>query len=485
MHLNVYSGARQQALTALLAIQRWGNVQQIANSKGITDCLGSYLKHQHQQDTKKHLFSGSSAYHSGVITADNHLIVFGNNNQGQLGLHPASIQKSTPIDISFQHSSLVIEIACGAKHTLMRLRDGRIFYYGDPSNSTGNQMLMQIPLPQTSIPVQIACGYSFSLIRFADGQVWCFGSNSFGQFGLQQSGNILKPVPLPVTSVVDMACGDSHILLQLQDGGIMACGNNLFGQLGLGHCRQTDIFTPISDLSNVVQIAAGTYHTLLLLSDGRVMAFGSNRAGQLGLGQNIRNHQPTYIPGLYDVVQIACGARHSLLRLKSGRIMTFGSNEYGQLGLANKIPHTTPVAIPLAEGNSVTDIACGSSHSLILLKDGRVMSIGSNRHYERGFAWTHRPRIISTVPEFVPQPTLIAKQQHCQQCKKVVNFLNQGLCQKCYRLTHRKRNAAPLQPFANSAPALRAGNSVACNCSCHRNIPTACNCSERSCGTHQ
>lgn len=89
---------------------------------------------------------------------------------------------------------------------------------------------------------------------------------------------------------------------------------------------------------------------------------------------------------------VACGASHSLVLLNDGTVWGCGSNEYGQLGEpgANQ---RIPVKIPGLQ--DVTTIACGSGFSLALKKDGTVWGWGRN---ENGLLW--RP---GKIPVKIPR----------------------------------------------------------------------------------
>ena len=205
--------------------------------------------------------------------------------------------------------SRVVEMACGSYHSLLRLADGHVMAFG--LNDSGQLGLedgdnRNVPTPITKLPlgvsvVEMACGANHSLLRLADGRVLAFGNNKFGQLGLGDTADRNFPtlITLPLRApIVEMACGGDHSLLRLADGRVLAFGNNSFGQLGLEDGDNRNVPTPITKLPlgvSVVEMACGANHSLLRLADGRVLAFGNNSFGQLGMVDTDDRNTPCFV----------------------------------------------------------------------------------------------------------------------------------------------------------------------------------------------
>jgi len=67
---------------------------------------------------------------------------------------------------------------------------------------------------------------------------------------------------------------------------------------------------------------------------GALLFCGDNTNGQLGLNPETRGSQTKTIIKVRDegVAKVACGESHTAILLKSGEVLTAGSNEYMQLG---------------------------------------------------------------------------------------------------------------------------------------------------------
>ena len=146
----------------------------------------------------------------------------------------------------------------------------------------------------------------------------------------------------------------------------------------------------VPGLSGLTAVAAGSRHTLTLRSDGTVWAFGSNSFGVLGnlitapdVGYN---PTPTQVPGLTSVTAIAAGGAHSVVLRSDGTVWTFGENNLGQLGLSSnsgtQLANPTPTQVPGL--TNVTAIVAGAADSVVLRSDGTVWTFGENNAGQLG-----------------------------------------------------------------------------------------------------
>lgn len=94
---------------------------------------------------------------------------------------------------------------------------------------------------------------------------------------------------------------------------------------------------------------------------------------------------PCRVRGLPDdvvIIQAACGAAHTMAVTADGKLFGFGYNEWGSVGIGiddeDCVYAPELVISPTAEGTmnsikaSVTQVACGNAHTIVLTSDGRV-----------------------------------------------------------------------------------------------------------------
>ncbi|KAJ3614588.1 hypothetical protein NHX12_018159 [Muraenolepis orangiensis] len=173
--------------------------------------------------------------------------------------------------------------------------------------------------------------------------------------------------------VIQVACGDHHSIILTEDGQALTWGSNAQGQLGLTFPKPSVLEAPtsVAALSGVplVQVTAGGAHSFALSVSGTVFGWGQNDAGQLGLGDKTDRSTPVSVEclNLKKTVSISCGERHTAVLTKGGVVLTFGSGSYGQLGHNGVLNELRPRVVAELWGTAVTQISCGSNHTLALV----------------------------------------------------------------------------------------------------------------------
>ncbi len=219
-----------------------------------------------------------------------------------------------------------------------------------------------------------------------------------------------------IENALSGSCGRSHFAILHKDGRVSTYGDNTYFQLGRGEkvvdrnasppmINPNDHFVPT--ITSAVAVACGYEHTVILLSNGKIVTFGHNNEGQLGRetvpieiksrwgnGSTLvsADFNSVIVEGIENALQIAAGAYHTIVVLRDGRVMSFGMNKSLQLGretskdgegyYASYKSDTTPREIPIFR--TAVNVACGLNFTAVLLNDGRVATFGNNDYRKLG-----------------------------------------------------------------------------------------------------
>jgi len=245
-----------------------------------------------------------------------------------------------------------------------------------------------------------------------------WGTNPYGQ---------LTSLPNPQTSptpmvgwpsgVTKISSGDFHTLA-LAGGHVWATGDNTYGELGDNSTTSSTApvevlcgaapsgFCSGGHLAKVKAIFAGFGWSLAIIGTS-VVAWGYDGEGQLGNGLLTNAPTPVRVcaaglpnntpcptgPYLTRVKAISAGDVGSLARVGS-KVVAWGNNGSGDLGNGSLTNESVPVAVCAIGQTSCTlthdeliqvkAIAEGDTHSLAVVKGGRIDSWGSNFDGELG-----------------------------------------------------------------------------------------------------
>lgn len=193
-----------------------------------------------------------------------------------------------------------------------------------------------------------------------------------------------------------------HTVYVKPDGSVLAWGKNSAGQLGDGTTNQSS--TPVhvstaSGLPSITAVAVGDNHTVALGTDGSVWAWGDNGNGQLGNGTTDPNTTPIQIipppqdPSGVTVTAVAAGGNHTVVLKSDGSVWAWGDNTYGQIGdgTTNQINSPKQVIAPPSDtsGLKATAVAAGHDHTVALKSDNTVHAWGYNKKGQLGDGTTN------------------------------------------------------------------------------------------------
>ncbi|KZV58782.1 hypothetical protein F511_24696 [Dorcoceras hygrometricum] len=189
---------------------------------------------------------------------------------------------------------------------------------------------------------------------------------------------------------------------------IWSWGAGTDGQLATGRLQDEQspqILCSLSGFAPFASLSCGGAHVIALTPGGRVFTWGRGTSGQLGHGERINSLQPNEVKALegFVVTCVSAGWNHSGFVTDNGTVFTCGDGLFGQLGHGDYESKCSPVEVLYFSSMHVEQVACGTRHTLALLKgdvEHKVYGFGSGK---RGQLGTSTGILKSTS---VPQVTL-------------------------------------------------------------------------------
>jgi alpha-tubulin suppressor-like RCC1 family protein len=261
------------------------------------------------------------------------------------------------------------------------------------------------------------------VLEWANTRLLSWGYNNYGQLGNNSTTPCPAPVPMVTGDVlagkvpIAFASGGSHNYALCADGTLAAWGYNNYGQLGNSGTTNSSVPVAVNQTGAlagklVVAVAAGTSHGLALCADGGLATWGGNDTGQLGNGGTTSTNVPGWVnqAGVLagkTVSAIAAGSAHNLVLCADGTLAAWGVNHYGQLGNNSTTNSSVPVVIDrtgVLAGKTVVAVAAGAYHNLALCADGTLAAWGYNNYGALG----NNSTTNSSVPVLVNQTGILA-----------------------------------------------------------------------------
>uniref|UniRef100_A0A8C6LFI6 RCC1 and BTB domain containing protein 2 n=8 Tax=Nothobranchius TaxID=28779 RepID=A0A8C6LFI6_NOTFU len=172
---------------------------------------------------------------------------------------------------------------------------------------------------------------------------------------------------------------------------VFALGTNCSGCLGLGDLQSTIEPRRIDELcgKKIVSLSYGTGpHVVIATADGEVLAWGHNGYSQLGNGTTNHGLTPALVStNLLNkrVTEVACGSHHTIALTSDGEVFAWGYNNSGQVGSGSTANQPTPRRVSSCLQNKVViNIGCGQLCSMAVLDNGEIYGWGYNCNGQLG-----------------------------------------------------------------------------------------------------
>jgi cysteine-rich repeat protein len=391
--------------------------------------------------------------HTCVITGQDRVHCWGNNQFGQLGYGNTANVGATPDDLPYAAGDVplpfgdpAVQLVAGNNHTCVLLQSGLMYCwgnnqfgqlgYGRTDNLADNEPVTSFGYVGVGdLAVRIAAGGDHTCAILQNGALRCWGRNDFGQLGHGNTQNLGDDEPVfstgnvdlgPGATVKDLALGEDHTCALLTTGSVRCWGRNNFGQLGYGNTNNQGDDELVNNVPDVAltgpvrKLAAGNAHTCALTVAGTLRCWGRGDFGQLGQSFSGSNASwgdaagelPSALPGDIatgaQVDDVVAGAFHTCALSSDGQLKCWGRGDSGQLGYGNLNNLAAPPAAGVdLDGATAFQIAAGTAHTCALRSDGTARCWGDGDDGRLGLGSTassSTPTGQGNVPVFAPVP---------------------------------------------------------------------------------
>uniref|UniRef100_A0A672PLJ3 Regulator of chromosome condensation (RCC1) and BTB (POZ) domain containing protein 1 n=1 Tax=Sinocyclocheilus grahami TaxID=75366 RepID=A0A672PLJ3_SINGR len=175
------------------------------------------------------------------------------------------------------------------------------------------------------------------------------------------------------------------------DDEVYVLGLNCSNCLGTGDSQSTIVPKKLDCLTGkkLVSLSYGSGpHVLLATEEGELYVWGHNGYSQLGNGTTNQGVSPVLVSTNLQnkrVTEVACGSHHSLALTHEGEVFAWGYNNCGQVGSGSTANQPTPRKVSnCLQSKVMVSIACGQTSSMAVADNGEVYGWGYNGNGQLG-----------------------------------------------------------------------------------------------------
>lgn len=262
--------------------------------------------------------------------------------------------------------------------------------------------------------LSVAAGNRYSVCLSDDGRLWSWGSNAWGCLGHGQARDEREPRPIKFNSS-DISSGNNSDSSKSCNSMSSENERNSYAnaspqqnrqqyqrgqQYQHQHHQQAGIYnnrdtTPVNSASTApyfIAISAGPKHCLALDRQGHCWSWGYGTDGALGLQD--RQHRDT--PNKVIIGDVTNHTRPNNSKSNNNSSNNFDNNRHSSYNQSSFTPHHSFVSNHssshsfdhkkkhLGSVGNVLSVSAGGRHSLIITKEGKMMSCGNNDHGQLG-----------------------------------------------------------------------------------------------------
>lgn len=288
--------------------------------------------------------------HSGILTSQGRVFMWGSNTHLQVAMRDESII-DYPLEISYQwdlnEDEKITNLVLGGFHTGVLTSNNRVILFGlNSSGQIGNgKTSLSVANHQLQYPsehtLKLSLGSEHSGL-IVDQEIYVWGSNFNGQLGLGDVSNQLSPRQLTSINIendesVSLALGVGVSIIYTDYGNVYGFGKSVYGILGEVYI-ENDVFEPkrleylnLEDEEFITNIQFGYGHATFKTSNHRFLNIGSNTLSQLGNASKTIIFNPLILNQDVkfkneNIDKVVNGGFFQVVLLNNGRLYASGYN---------------------------------------------------------------------------------------------------------------------------------------------------------------
>ena len=422
---NLLNGGREQTLPSNYIDWTDSASKSVANYDIGSRIQDSYFYQPYAYNIKGNNFYSSDNFqvskvatgydHNIAIKLDGNIIIWGNNEYGQLGDN-TRVSEQTPIELSAGSNQKWIDVSSGlyTSYAIKAMGDsdhgtlwswgrnnyGQLGYdtseyvYGDVYTNTSS--LVQVGT-ETAWKGSFTRGYA--AVK-NDGTLWSWGYNGYGQVGNGTKVDCFVPVNIDIPTMVaadecwlQVVNGATHSAAITTYNNLWVWGNNEYGQIGTGDTDTAEYLTPVQIPGYWRYVVVGYTYTIAIDVEGKLWGWGNNEYGQLGTGDTTERLTPVQIGTSSNWLTVDTQYYHCVAIDNDNKLWAWGKNNYGAIGDDTTVDKNVPTQIT---DSTWIKASAGVDHTLAIKSDGTLWAWGGNKYGTLGLD----ENVETALPDF-------------------------------------------------------------------------------------